>query len=406
MPFVQALMSTDILLTMTQFQQGLCLDFRPFRSFCDFAWSGRCPAKHLVTSITKALSPWLETHELHRAVRLCAALPHMTMPLLLYVVCHDRDDLLAILLPAIDATLSVRHARIGTAQVTTPRLWLDSTTWRHPIDYLFLWCAQLDRRALLRCLVSHAGMCPRAAVDAAAAFGHLAMLQWMLDETPTCSKRALDSAAGGGYLDVVQFLHARGAPCSPKAMDFALQAHHFDVARYLRAHRTEGHSPYMHPWAASHGDVAVLDFITEDATGIPWTTDMMDLAAANGHLEMVEWLCDHSPVGCTTHAMEQAATNGHIEIVQCLIRYPWTRSAVSAAAFRGHVDVLAVLTTHEPIDGPIDPIVVIHSAASQERVAVVDWLAQTYGRAAIAQAHNTIALERGRAVLAAKLTTL
>ena len=44
----------------------------------------------------------------------------------------------------------------------------------------------------------------------------------------------------------------------------------------------------------------------------------MDLAARNGHLEVVQWLDTNRTEGCTTSAMNWAAMNGHLKIVQWL----------------------------------------------------------------------------------------
>ncbi|KAF1790995.1 hypothetical protein GQ600_6035 [Phytophthora cactorum] len=40
----------------------------------------------------------------------------------------------------------------------------------------------------------------------------------------------------------------------------------------------------------------------------------MDVAASNGHLEVVKWLHANSNEGCTTFAMSAAAANGHLEV--------------------------------------------------------------------------------------------
>ncbi|KAF1789454.1 hypothetical protein GQ600_1906 [Phytophthora cactorum] len=44
----------------------------------------------------------------------------------------------------------------------------------------------------------------------------------------------------------------------------------------------------------------------------------MDLAALNGHLEVVQWLHDNRTVGCTTDAMVKAARYIYIYILDVL----------------------------------------------------------------------------------------
>ena len=48
------------------------------------------------------------------------------------------------------------------------------------------------------------------------------------------------------------------------------------------------------------------------------TTNAMDFAARNGHLEIVQWLHDNRTEGCTDRAMDGAAEYGHYEVVQYL----------------------------------------------------------------------------------------
>ncbi len=49
----------------------------------------------------------------------------------------------------------------------------------------------------------------------------------------------------------------------------------------------------------------------------------MNLAAANGHIEVVKWLHENRKEGCTEHAMKWAAQNGHFEVVKFLHKNIW-----------------------------------------------------------------------------------
>ncbi len=44
----------------------------------------------------------------------------------------------------------------------------------------------------------------------------------------------------------------------------------------------------------------------------------MNLAAANGHLEVIKWLHENRNEGCSTWAMDWAVENGHSEVVKWL----------------------------------------------------------------------------------------
>nr|UMO78436.1 Ankyrin repeat domain containing protein [Pandoravirus belohorizontensis] len=121
--------------------------------------------------------------------------------------------------------------------------------------------------------------------------------------------------------------------------------------------------------AAAHGHLAVVEFL--GAVGVVGTTDAIDDAALNGHAAVVAFLLAHrhtpcndpalgrviarSPAqesfgreGCTSDAMCNAALNGHIEIVRMLdVNGARCRpDAMDCAAAGGHLDVVAYLDQH------------------------------------------------------------
>lgn len=53
----------------------------------------------------------------------------------------------------------------------------------------------------------------------------------------------------------------------------------------------------------------------------------MDEAAANGYLNVVQWLHANRTEGCTTKAIQYAARNGHLEVVRWLFQTLFTGSA-------------------------------------------------------------------------------
>ncbi|KDO33188.1 hypothetical protein SPRG_02000 [Saprolegnia parasitica CBS 223.65] len=162
-----------------------------------------------------------------------------------------------------------------------------------------------------------------AAMEAAAANGHLAVVQWIHSNRPEtrspcamlCAAEnnhlhivswlhahaypdalAMDAAAAAGHLEVVQWLHAvvrSPRSCSVRAMDQAAEKGHLDVLQWLHLYRREG-----------------------------CTTDAMDYAACAGHLGIVQWLAAHRREGCTKKALLYAAFNGHLAVVQFLCGLP------------------------------------------------------------------------------------
>lgn len=72
-------------------------------------------------------------------------------------------------------------------------------------------------------------------------------------------------------------------------------------------------------------------------------TDAMDFASSNGHLDVVKWLHENRTEGCTTKAIDLAAKNGHLYVVQWLHQNrveECTTKAMDRAAWKGHLDVV------------------------------------------------------------------
>jgi len=82
---------------------------------------------------------------------------------------------------------------------------------------------------------------------------------------------------------------------SDDALDLAARNGHLDVIKWLHANRTEG--------------------------GTGWA---MDLAALNGHLDVIKWLHAHRTEGCTKSAINWAAINGHLDVIKWLEEHPKT----------------------------------------------------------------------------------
>lgn len=106
------------------------------------------------------------------------------------------------------------------------------------------------------------------------------------------------------------------------------------------------------------GHLSVVQYLTEDPLRHEGgTTDAMDRAAANGHLECLQWLYFNRPEGCTTEAFDSAAANNQKEVAEWLreqaeiirssgsavnanARLHGTARAIDLAAGNGHVDMV------------------------------------------------------------------
>ncbi|KAI9327315.1 hypothetical protein DFJ73DRAFT_863981 [Zopfochytrium polystomum] len=87
----------------------------------------------------------------------------------------------------------------------------------------------------------------------------------------------------------------------------------------------------------------VVEVASEDAGPRKW---IMDIAAGEGHLPLVEWLHVNVPTDSTAAAMDCAAENGRLEVVEFLHgnrSEGCTERALNGAVENGHVSVTRFL---------------------------------------------------------------
>lgn len=130
-----------------------------------------------------------------------------------------------------------------------------------------------------------------AAMDAAAAVGHVDILQYLRDEATTCawqfSSKAVCEAARQGFVDVLRWLH-------------------FDRCNYV-----EEEQPV---------EEDTDDDQEEDAeSDSRWSPMALELAATNGHLPVVQWLTEHHREACSGfEAFNAAVYMDHLDVAQFL----------------------------------------------------------------------------------------
>ncbi|KDO28562.1 hypothetical protein SPRG_06420 [Saprolegnia parasitica CBS 223.65] len=115
----------------------------------------------------------------------------------------------------------------------------------------------------------------------------------------------LDDMAGRGFLPLVRSLHERGFKCSTNAMDKA----------------------------AANGHLEAIE---------------------HGHLNVVRFLIEHRTEGASDRSLDHAAGRGHLEVLQYLHSlgsFRWSGSAVEMACARGHLNLVKFLMTNETEDG-------------------------------------------------------
>ncbi|KAF0689459.1 Aste57867_19094 [Aphanomyces stellatus] len=328
-----------------------------------------------------------------------AATTHGHLPLVEYI--HATHHLYVLRKPYKKALKSKHSAVCAYLEGSHGTFWT-----QNPVDVAV---AQRNMSWARWLLTKKKEMATSAAMDEAAANGQFEMVQFLHENDCTCTTNAMDAAAALGRLDMVAWFHEnRTEGCTTDAMDLASQHGHFDVMKWLHMHREEGCTAYALNICAVTGRLDILQWLSEiisvytkttsrvesfdefdpdldpsemealqqQQQSLPQTqppllrrptdgsllppspkeashhklksdsTDMMDLACENGHLEMVQWLTEHTKMMASVDAMNKAAMNGHLAIVEFLHvhrREGCTRRAMDWAAANGHLHVVQFL---------------------------------------------------------------
>ena len=157
----------------------------------------------------------------------------------------------------------------------------------------------------------------------------------------------LDDVAGRGFSSLVGSLHERGLNCSTDAMDKAAANGHLEVVAFLHSHRREGCTVFAMDTAAAEGHLDVVTFLHFNRTE-GCTVDALNKTISNGHLDVVRFLIEHRTEGASP-ILDEAATKGHFDVVQYLHSlgtFGWTLAAVDGAARFGHLEIVQFLLTH------------------------------------------------------------
>ncbi|KAH9115560.1 hypothetical protein AeMF1_010437 [Aphanomyces euteiches] len=106
-------------------------------------------------------------------------------------------------------------------------------------------------------------------------------------------------------------------------------------------------------WAASAGRLDMVEYIYQATNGsMTTTTSAMDMAATNGHLNVLQWLHTHRQGRCTVAAVRGAAANGHLDVLAWFASVgihsisSWWIEAMTAARSNGHTTIVQWLHQH------------------------------------------------------------
>lgn len=109
-------------------------------------------------------------------------------------------------------------------------------------------------------------------------------------------------------------IHIPYPPVSPYIWPVPGCLPHDQVLDFLTMHRSEGGTTEAIDAAAANGHLDVVRWLTVNKPELPATTRAMDDAACEGNLAVVQYLHENRREGCTTEAMDSAARRGHLEV--------------------------------------------------------------------------------------------
>ncbi|RLN47532.1 hypothetical protein BBJ28_00002942 [Nothophytophthora sp. Chile5] len=188
--------------------------------------------------------------------------------------------------------------------------------------------------------------------DALAALEHVTRtISEFLDNS---TRWTMVTAAARGHLALLRRLHTSATAGNDSAavplaeveqsIELAAQNGHLEVVQFLHNGFPDRGTTWAIELAVSNGHVAIVAWLHANASGKDRVTmSAMDDAAVNGHFEAVRWLHEHRSEGCTTRAMDCAARNGDLELVQWLHahrREGCTTQAMDWAAQAGHLEMV------------------------------------------------------------------
>ncbi|RLN68953.1 hypothetical protein BBJ28_00021709, partial [Nothophytophthora sp. Chile5] len=198
--------------------------------------------------------------------------------------------------------------------------------------------------------------------------------QWILEH---CKLKGpwidWDLPAKDGALPFLQYLRSRsiGGP-GYYTLQVAAWNGHLEVVKWLHYELGVTLTPTL--WlAAENGHLDLLQWLHENGCN-HGRASVLDSAAAHGHLELAKWLHVFRAEGCSTDAMDGAAANGFLDVVQWLHhnrREGCTTSALNLAAREGHLEIVQWLHTHRH-EGCTTAA--MNGAAESGHLATVMWL--------------------------------
>jgi hypothetical protein len=184
--------------------------------------------------------------------------------------------------------------------------------------------------------------------------------------------RLVNAAARHGQLDLLAHYYEIGRPYfTSLACQAAAKGANLDTLKWLRARGVEWDEDVTIA-AACSGDLSVLRWCVE--SGCEWIDEYcLFAAAANGYLEMVDWIVTQQGCEWTQEACALAASSGHLHVLQHAHEKGLEMDGYtcSEACAGGH---LAVLKFCVEQNAPIDVKECVKAALRGRHQECYEWL--------------------------------
>ncbi|RLN80470.1 hypothetical protein BBJ28_00001326 [Nothophytophthora sp. Chile5] len=212
---------------------------------------------------------------------------------------------------------------------------------------------------------------------------HAEVVEWLrMHAIPRaeCVRMVLRSAAEAGNLVAVQWLCGEYNADAEDAFVHAQRSCEWATARWLLANCEPPGDLIDWSAAAADGALAYLQFAHScfPEAVAEWSSAQGEpvavAAAANGRLDVLQWLHSELRVKLTERAMREAAQNGHLNVVQWLHANNCEHidaSTMDGAALCGHFEIVRWLhdNRNEECSG-----IVMYWAAGGGHLEIVQWL--------------------------------
>lgn len=176
------------------------------------------------------------------------------------------------------------------------------------------------------------GHLPTSILEEAVASGHHAVVQYLCEQNiDTSYDQALNSAIRNGHVKCVEVLILQLLRDKQRAVviDYAAREGNLEMVQFLLAFKPQGVGAEHHQKNLAPSDAWWCQ-----------SADLLASAAASGNLELVKWVQLNHPGENAMKAMNAAAVHGHLEVVQWLQgdgTAIFSEDAMYYAAIGGHL---------------------------------------------------------------------